>query len=496
MDETLTAEPGVAGDVVAYLGDYEAHTATGSGQQFHLVVPESAGLAESPDAILEALVSAADAIRIGDRDDDVLAVAAPTGAVEWGVRGLQTGPADLWVRDHERLADPENVWLHEYVHTRQDWTTAPDASWVTEATATYYAALLSLEADRIDYGAARERLRRGESSIFDGAVLSDPSTWRNEPNYHLGALAVGDLDRRIRLATGGEGSLQDVLRRLNDDTGEVDAAAVRAAVRAVGGDRLGGLAGSYADGTRRPSTWSQAEHEVAFGSLPARIGYRLRETDPVRVTGPYRNRSLGRTPTLVPGERIHVDVTVENAGGTTGDYEATLRLDDATLDAVAGRLSPGESAVVALSGATDATGSFDLRAGDARLPVEVREPAEATVVSLSPVRSRVAPGESVAVDVTLRNDASWPAEREVAVVADGTVVDASTVRLDAGERRSVRRTIDLDRTGRYELRIRGAEAAGASVVVRDRGSPYGTVVGVVLIVSILLSAAAVRRAAR
>ena len=145
LDRTTTARQGVVGDQMAYLGPYKEHVHEAHGQRFRLVVPKPATLTEIPSEIFDSLGATADRLRVGARDPEVLAIAAPTGNVEWAVRGLQTGESDMWVRDVESLADPDNVWIHEYVHTRQDYTAASDFRWFTEATATYYAALATFE---------------------------------------------------------------------------------------------------------------------------------------------------------------------------------------------------------------------------------------------------------------------------------------------------------------------------------------------------------------
>ncbi|MFC4408003.1 hypothetical protein [Haloarchaeobius iranensis] len=40
---------------------------------------------------------------------------------------------------------PDNIWIHEYIHTRQRFAPIAGAQWTTEGTATYLAARLSLE---------------------------------------------------------------------------------------------------------------------------------------------------------------------------------------------------------------------------------------------------------------------------------------------------------------------------------------------------------------
>lgn len=95
LDSTTTARQGVVGDRTAYLGPYERYANESHGQRFELVVPEAAALEAAPAEIFASLSAAADRLRVGDRDERVLAIAAPTRGVEWGVRGLQTGESDI-----------------------------------------------------------------------------------------------------------------------------------------------------------------------------------------------------------------------------------------------------------------------------------------------------------------------------------------------------------------------------------------------------------------
>jgi hypothetical protein len=134
------APGGITGGGIVFIGDHETVTREAAGQQFRLVVPDAAELRESPGAVLDTLAGAARSLEIGSRDDEVVAIVAPT-TVEWGSSGLQRGPADFYVLGDRRVATPANVWIHEYVHTRQDYRTESETKWTTEGLAAYYTAL-------------------------------------------------------------------------------------------------------------------------------------------------------------------------------------------------------------------------------------------------------------------------------------------------------------------------------------------------------------------
>ncbi|WP_049985556.1 hypothetical protein [Halobellus rufus] len=481
LDRSTEAESGAVGTRIAFLGPHEEYTHTAHGQTFRLIVPEAAELEEPPEELFAAFDDAADRLRVGDRDETVFVVAAPTPeGLQWGVRGVHTGGSDVWVRDFERLDEANNVWLHEYVHTRQGYVAADDARWFTEASAVYYAALLSLERERIDYETFRARLDDGEGD-YDGSVMAEPDTWRRNANYYVGALVAGELDRRIRLASDGDASLEDVFRRMNAD-GDVSAADVRSHLRATGGDDVARLGERYTTTTDRPAMWNATAHREAFGegSVPTRVTYALAtDADAVRVAGPYRNRSVdaaGNAVTLVPGERLAFDVVATNVGGS-GDFEATLRVDDEPLSARSGRLDPDGSARLTFEHTFEQRGSHVVSVGDATLRVDVREPATPRVSNLTANRTDLPAGESVRLSVVVENDADYPGEVDLAFTRGGDAFETRTVRLDAGESSTVETDVRLDEPGTYAFGVENGSAEPLQVTVTERiegGTDAGT----------------------
>lgn len=127
---------GVASDSMAFLGPHETYTRQAHGQTFELIVPTAASMTSTPERILDAYATAAGELRVGDRDENVFIVAAPTN-VDWAVRGLHSGDSDMWVEAAEPITAADNTWLHEYVHSRQRLNTTASSKWLREATATY-----------------------------------------------------------------------------------------------------------------------------------------------------------------------------------------------------------------------------------------------------------------------------------------------------------------------------------------------------------------------
>ena len=375
--ETEIEGPGVAGDQIAFLGEYDRQTRTAHGQTFHLVVPEAATLESEPSEILNSVTAASDRLRVGARDDEVLMIAAPTGEVEWAVRGIQTGDSDFWVRADEPVDTPANNWVHEYVHTRQDYTAAADARWITEATATYYAALLTVEADRIEFDRFQRFLAQGEDEPQASSIMTDPDTWENFANYRKGALVAGDLDRRIRLATDGEASLDTLMRAINSHEGELTAADVDGYIEAIAGEETAEETTAATTATTVDPMWNRDSHTAAFGAEPARFAFRFAEETPLSVNGIDRSIPDSGNLTVGINETISIAVTVENVGGTVGDYELPFRVGG-TETVRTGRLEPGETATHQFSQRFTEPGSYRVAVGSEELHITASEDVQTT----------------------------------------------------------------------------------------------------------------------
>ncbi|QLG61229.1 hypothetical protein [Halorarum salinum] len=466
---TVDGEGAVRGRM-AFLGEHETYVREAHGQTFRLVVPAAADMAEDPETVLDAVANASDALRVGDRDDEVLLVAAPSGP-DWVVRGLQTGEAEAWVRADERLATPENVWLHEYVHTRQGFETTDGTRWLLEGSAHYYAALLALEGDLVGFDEFATYLAAGERRPYADAVLAEPGTWAGGANYVKGGLVAGELDRRIRVETDSEATLGSVLARLNARDGPVTADGFRRAVDEAGGRPVADDADRYTATEAVPGMWERPAHDEAFGRLPARVT--VTPPDDADVSGPYRNGSLTAPPSIAAGETLTLRPTVGNVGGTPGEFELALRVDGERVDAATGRLDPDETATVPLSHTFDAPGRYTLSVGDRQYEVRVSEPATPTVGTVRANRTTVAPGEAVRLTATVRNDASVPADGEVPVVIDGETLRTETVRLAPGGGRELSVVVRFEAAGERRVAF-GDRSATVTVDRGDEGTDVTT----------------------
>lgn len=196
---------------LVYLGPHREHTRRAAGQTIRLIEPEAATLWEAPDDILDSLAYAARELKAGGRDDEVVGIAAPTRPVNWGPGGLHAGGNAFWAKDTSRLATPNNTWVHEYIHTRQEFGTAASMKWIVEATAVYYATHLTHRQGLISDAACHSHLN---TAMCKGDVLGSPMSWSSAyVPYRKGSRLASWLDRQLR-ETGGV-TLADVLRSMN-----------------------------------------------------------------------------------------------------------------------------------------------------------------------------------------------------------------------------------------------------------------------------------------
>ncbi|PAU83321.1 hypothetical protein CK500_11055 [Halorubrum salipaludis] len=507
--ETVVAGEGVASRSMAFLGPHEEHVREAAGQRYRLIVPDAAEPVATPDEVFGVFADASTALQVGARGAEVVAIAAPTGEVSWAVRGLQTGDADLWVRDEEPAGTAADVWTHEYVHTRQAYRTESSGRWITEASATHYAALFALQRGAADFDEFEATLARGEREPDASSVLADPNTWEGNADYTKGALVAGEIDRRLRAETDGAASLATVLRELNEADGPITNEDILDAVEAAAAEGADDATATEvrADAERLTTTettaetWDRDAHAAAFGETPAQVGYALAD-DGVRATGEYRNRTVARDPVeLVGGESLALSVVASNTGGAAGSYDLTLSVDGEPVANRSGSLDGGEETVERFEHRFDEPGEHEVRIGSERLTVAVSEPARPSVRGVSVDSSRVDAGESVVATATVGNDATVPAGGEIEFRVGGETIATVPVRLDAGEEATIEQEITVSGAGEVTVSAVGlTDEASTTVAVEGDGPiPVDGAPGfgpAVALLSVVLASGALARRGR
>ena len=480
---------GAVGGATAFLGAYEEHTRQVAGQEIRLIVPEAATLADPPEEVLDGLGNASRELRIGDRDATVFAVAAPTNRVGWAVQGLQVGDTDFWARANQPVDEVGNVWLHEYVHTRQSFRTDDSGRWITEASATWYAALLSHQQEGVGFAALSRFLERGTADPQAASVLAEPADWRNNANYWKGALVSGELDRRIRLRTDGGATFQRVLAALNGRTEPVTNEDVLAAVAEAGSEPARDAASRLTTTDDAPAVWNRTAHREAFGGETALFETGFDPATDVRVSGSYRDETVRLPATVAAGETLSVRTTVENLGGATGEYAVTLRVDDETVDGNGGTLGAGEATNATLSHRFTEPGRYTVSITGEQFEVRVREPATPTVTDLAVEPTTAQPGGEVTVTATVTNDRAVPGNATVTFTRDGETVTTRTVTVGPGGTETVAAAVELSSAGSYRIgagdRTVDVRVQTPTTATRTTSPGFGAPVAILAILGLL-----------
>lgn len=494
LEETATVDgPGATGGDIAVFGEVTEHERETDGERIRLVVPEAADLDETPGDVLETLAVASDALEVGERPDELFVVAAPTDA-EWGPRGLQYGEGDAWVRADAPLAEPSNVWIHEYVHARQGFAgdTTSETAWLVEAQAEYYAALIALEKGLIDFAEFERFLERGEREPYADDVLAEPASWDDETDYVKGPLVYGELDRQLRLATDGDRTLEVVFRELNAEKGTVTETEFLEALNDVGGADVRESAERYTQTKAVPSAWDRASHEAAFDQSVTAVDYGF-APEPLAVADePWEQWERDGEPvTAVPvGEPVSVPVTAENVGDRDGSYDATLRVDGEVVDAAGGKLEAGDRTTDSLEWTPAERGSHELRVGSETMTVFVRDEASVTVTDLAVDPADVDPGEPTTVTATVEPAGDGPGAAVLEVYTpDGLAAEQPVV---VRETATLEHELTFDEDGYYEVAVGDRTetvSVGALPPAQLEEVPgFGAVAAIVAIVGALLVA--------
>lgn len=173
----------------------------------------------APDARLESSgADLADIYRVGGREivgysypnSSVFVLPTPVFARRSPIG--TTVVYDMWLQsNYSSVETVESTPAHEYVHTRMGTFERRTGRWLTEASAEYYGALLSMNTDNGDWESFRASMAVDREPIAE-STLSRPRSWSSGfVPYEKGSRVLAALDAEIRSRTDGRKTLQDVL---------------------------------------------------------------------------------------------------------------------------------------------------------------------------------------------------------------------------------------------------------------------------------------------
>ena len=126
--------------------------------------------------------------------------------------------------------------------------------------------------------------------------------------------------------------------------------------------------------------WNRDSHTAAFGAEPARFAFRFADETPIVVNGEGQPLPESGNLTIGVNQTVTIGVTVENVGGTVGDYEFPFQVGDTNATRT-GRLEPGETATHRFDRRFTDPGSYRIDVGGETVYITVSEnarPAEST----------------------------------------------------------------------------------------------------------------------
>lgn len=205
-----TADAGYVGSNTIYFGEFDRVSRSVGCQEFHAIVPSAVHSEFAVEERLDDIEAAARHVRSNQTDESVHVFVVPgESELDEGIGGYAID-SDIVVRAGAFEPIPSVVWIHEYLHTLQDYDPEPDLEWTVEGLPTYLAFDVAVESGRLT-PLERDMYLDLIASGSDGTALTDAGT--QEAAYLDGAAVFTGIDADLRAESNG--SAYDVFRWLN-----------------------------------------------------------------------------------------------------------------------------------------------------------------------------------------------------------------------------------------------------------------------------------------
>jgi len=207
------ATAGAIGEQYLYLGPVSVHRNTvGCQEQIYIEPAAAPENSATPPAVLDLLNESARRLDVGAADATVRIFASPTipegEHPGWASKNEFVAPAQFHV-DHVGRGE---IWIHEYVHTRQDFQATRGLQWITEGSAEYLGRRLQMELGLISPREYDVLMSQYQHVPNTSSLNRAPPT--SNRSYHWGAAVLSQVDRQL---TGQNASVGDLLKTLNED---------------------------------------------------------------------------------------------------------------------------------------------------------------------------------------------------------------------------------------------------------------------------------------
>lgn len=341
---TTHNECGVTGDV---------ESATGSGRVREVKVEKSVSLTgvENPESTVETFAELTRLLNLSQSHQDSALVLVPPEDAE--AAGWATGNTLCLTGQSKYIWD--GLIIHEYVHTRQDFSVAADMQWLIEASAFYYMAIVPYQRGTMSEQRASERVYSDQRG-----VLTTSEDYRLHATR--GPTVLAALDHEIRNRTDGSKTLENVLQGMNKQSRDVTYSRFKDIVADVAGERLDSWLNKRVDGNLPISSKQIRVQELTLTADAASSNFQISSGAPLSNETRDAGADTFRL-NITEGEQTPVTVSVKNKGGVSGRQDVRMFVINASAgDEVAA--SQSDSIVfnygrqVSLNGGGSATVSF------------------------------------------------------------------------------------------------------------------------------------------
>jgi hypothetical protein len=204
-------EQGIVQGNRVFLGNFQSYERNNGCHTIQLVVPEGVHPRANVTEAVELLSTVDQHFQSGNRPSRVVGFVLDTNLP----RDIEGYASDnTFVVSHQAPLsehNPRNTWVHEYVHTRQQFDYAYDSEWIREASAQYYEVRLPYEVGFTDEDTYNVGLLRMRHKISRDTTLVNQSSWRYSTPYYRGGVVLAVLDQQVRENSDGEYTLEHIL---------------------------------------------------------------------------------------------------------------------------------------------------------------------------------------------------------------------------------------------------------------------------------------------
>jgi len=158
-----------------------------------------------------------------------------------------------------------------------------------------------------------------------------------------------------------------------------------------------------------------------------------------------------------PGESVTISVDIQNVGSETGNYTATLMIDDEVEDNETITLDSEASALVTFIVIKTEEGTFAVEVDGLNGSFTVRElaPAEFELSDFDLSAATAEPGEEIQGSVMITNTGEKPGTYSIEVKQDGTLIQTISVSVNGGESKTAVFTVSSEDEGDHTVKVDG-----------------------------------------